>query len=525
MLSGCFAHAYAASGKPFKAGQILVKPKAGLYGDEFDKSLKRNNAKSSEIIGSLKVHVISVPEQAEDAVVKALSKNPNIEFAELDNAVELSATSPNDPKFSNAWHLPKVQAPTAWDFAKGDGVTIAILDSGVDGTHPDLANQMVPGWNAVDGSTVTTDIHGHGTAVAGTAAAASNNALGVAALAWNAKIMPIRITNRTDAYAYWSDIARGLDWATNNGADVANISYEVTNSSAVTTAAQQMRNNGGIVVVAAGNGGIDPGFTDNPSLITVSSTTSTDAKATTSNFGALIDVAAPGDVILTTTRGGSYGNWSGTSFASPVTAGVVALIKSANPSLTATEIESVLESTADKIAGSVHPYYGNGRVNAANAVQLAANTISLDTSAPTVTIFSPVANTVVNGIVQIDVNAVDDKDVAEVTLYANGQAIGTDMTAPYQFSWDSAAMADGNTILTAYAKDSAGNEGVSGQLSVTVKNTADTQAPAVTISNPTDGSKVSGTVSVSVSASDNISVAKTTLYIDEMVKSTIHGVS
>jgi thermitase len=516
----------AAPDKPWKTGQILVKPRAGLPEGEFENILKQNNGQSVEAIGSLNVHVVNVPAQAEEAVVRALSKNPNVEFAELDKAVELSATTPNDPQFPSAWHLPKIQATTAWDFSKADGIVIAILDSGVDGSHPDLVNQMIPGWNAVDGSTATSDINGHGTAVAGTAAAASNNATGVAAIAWNAKIMPVRITNSTDGYAYWSDVARGLDWAANNGADVANISYEVTTSSSVTSAAQRMRSKGGLVVVAAGNGGIDPGYTDNPYVISVSATTSTDEKASYSNYGAFIDVGAPGSSILTTSRGGSYGFWSGTSFASPATAGVIAMIMSANPNLTPDDIEKVLENSADKVAGGVHPYFGNGRINASNAVQLAMTTTVSDTTTPTATIFSPSAGAIVNGIVQVEVNAGDNVGVTEVSLYTNGQLIGTDGTAPYQFSWDTTSATDGNVTLTAHAKDAAGNDGVSSGLPVTVKNQVDNTAPTVAISNPVNGSKVSGgNVAVKVSATDNVSVASIRLFIDGALKSTVNGAS
>jgi subtilisin family serine protease len=504
----------------WRAGQILVKPKAGLTDDQFDNILKGNQGKRLEKIGSLPVHIISVPEKAEEAVVRALSKNPHIEFAELDMVSPLTTTTVNDPQFASAWHLPKMQTPTAWDVSKGTGITIAILDSGVDGAHPDLVNQMVPGWNAIDNSSTTADINGHGTAVAGTAAAATNNATGVASIAGGAKIMPVRITNDPNGYAYWSDVARGLNWAADNGADVANISYGVSNSTTVASAAQYMRNKGGVVVVAAANDGVDPGYTDNPYMISVSATDSADAKASWSNYGAFIDVAAPGVSILTTTRGSGYGNWNGTSFSSPATAGVVALIMSANPSLTPDDIEKVLENSAVKVAGTdFHPYFGYGRVDAAAAVQLALNTTAKDTTPPTVNIFTPAGGSTASGLVSVDVNANDNVAVSQVTLSANGKVVGSDGTAPYQFSWNTSSVADGNVVLSATAVDGTGNQGVSSNVTVTVKNqttplVTDNAAPTVSISKPVNGAKVTGTVTIAISANDDVAISKVSLSID-----------
>jgi len=527
LIGGASGFAHAAPEKPWREGQILVKPKAGLAPAEFNRILKGSQAQSIGTVGDLPVHVISVPPQAEEAVARALAKNPRIEFAELDMAVELSATTPNDPSFGNQWHLPKIQAPTSWDYSKADNIVIAVLDTGVDGTHPDLSSKLLPGWNAVDGSNSTSDVNGHGTAVAGTAAAATNNANGVAGVAWNAAILPVRITNSSDGYAYWSDVARGLNWAADHGADVANISYAVSNSSTVTNAAQYMRSKGGLVVVAAGNDGVDPGYANNPYVISVSATDGSDAKASWSNYGAFIDVAAPGVSIPTTSNGGGYGNWSGTSFASPVTAGAVAEIMGANPSLSADQVEQILKDSADKIAGDIHPYYGYGRINVANAVSMAMSSakVAVDSQAPSANIFSPGSGSTVSGLVQVDVNATDNVGVTEVSLYANGQLVGTDGTAPYQFSWDSKSVADGSVTLNATSLDAAGNQGTSGNVSVTVKNqaTIDLAAPTVTISKPTDGSKVTGTVSVGVSAQDDVSVAKVQLYLDGKLVSSVAG--
>lgn len=510
--------------KKWKSGVVLVKPKAGLSDAEFDKILKGHNGKAIEKLGDLPVHIVSVPAKAEEAVVLALSKNPHIEFAELDKVAELSSV-PNDPQFANAWHLTKIQTPSAWDVSQANGVTIAILDTGVDSSHPDLAGSVLPGWNAVDGSSNSSDDHGHGTKVAGTAAAITNNATGVAGIAWGAKILPIRISNLSDGSAYFSDMAKGLNYAANNNANVANLSYEAYDSSTVTTAAQYMRSKGGLVVSAAGNSGVDTGYADNAQMITVSATDSNDVKASWSNYGNVVDVSAPGVSILTTVKGGSYGAVNGTSFASPATVGVVALIMAANPNLTPDQVEQVLESSAVKVAGvDFHPYYGYGRVDAAAAVKLAINTTVTDTLAPNVAIFSPAAGTIVQGLVQVDVSAADNVSVSQVSFYANGNLVGTDGTAPYQFSWDTTVVSDGAVNLTATATDAAGNEGASTAVSVTVQNQAvktvnDQAAPTVTISNPVSNATVSGVVAVSVAANDDVAIAKVQLYIDSKLVS------
>lgn len=230
--------AAAPTGKPWAQGRILVQPRAGLVESEFQRILRRAGGRSGGRVRNLEVRIVDVAAQAEEAVVNALSRNPHIKFAELDRLVEPDQTIPNDPKFTSAWHLPMIQAPDAWDLSLGDGVTVAVLDSGVDVFHLDLAINIVPGWNAASGNTDVTDITGHGTSVAGVIAAASNNALGVTSVAWSARIMPVRITNRSDGWAYTSTIASGLTWAADHGARVANISYDVAGSATLENAAQ-----------------------------------------------------------------------------------------------------------------------------------------------------------------------------------------------------------------------------------------------------------------------------------------------
>ena len=509
--------------KVWAKGQILVQPTSGLSEENFQKILKGHQASSKGKLKQLNTHIIKVPIQAEQAIVRALSNNPNIEFAELDFLVKPTAVTANDPYYANAWHLSNMQLPIAWDYAKGNGVVVAILDSGVNGYHNDLAANMVPGWNSVSQNNDTADVNGHGTKVAGVVAAISDNNTGVTSIAWHASIMPVRITNDSAGYAYWSDVANGLTWAADNGADIANISYQVSSSSTVTNAAQYMRNRGGLVVASAGNGGSNLNCSDNASIITVSATDSADNKASWSDYGNCVDVAAPGVGIWTTTKEGGYSAPSGTSFASPATAATLALIKSANPNLSNDELENILESSADKTksGGGFSVFYGHGRVDAAAAVIMAQQAPSIDQQAPTVAITSPTENSTQEGIFNINVNAEDNIAVSSVSLYADGIYISSDNVAPFSISFDSHNVADGNVAFTARAEDAAGNLGSSATHWLVIDNivdVADNIAPNVSITNPADGSTVSGNVAITVSATDNIAVTKVELYIDGQLK-------
>jgi hypothetical protein len=191
----------------------------------------------------------------------------------------------------------------------------------------------------------------------------------------------------------------------------------------------------------------------------------------------------------------------------------------ANPGLSPDEVESILEASADDLVANAdwHAYYGHGRVNAASAVQLALNYSPTDYEAPTATIFSPSSGSTVNGLITVEVNASDNTGVTEVGLYADNQLVGSDTSAPYQFSWDSTGVADGRVTLTSYAYDAAGNQGNSNDVAVTVDNTqdaTDTTPPTVAISDPADGSTVKRTVRITVSARDDIEIASLRLFID-----------
>jgi hypothetical protein len=152
-------------------------------------------------------------------------------------------------------------------------------------------------------------------------------------------------------------------------------------------------------------------------------------------------------------------------------------------------------------------------------VQLALNTTAKDTTPPTVNIFTPAGGSTASGLVSVDVNANDNVAVSQVTLSANGKVVGSDGTAPYQFSWNTSSVADGNVVLSATAVDGTGNQGVSSNVTVTVKNqttplVTDNAAPTVSISKPVNGAKVTGTVTIAISANDDVAISKVSLSID-----------
>jgi len=270
-----------------------------------------------------------------------------------------------------------------------------------------------------------------------------------------------------------------------------------------------------MVVVAAGNSSTNPGYTADPYVVAVSATDSADAKASWSNYGNYIDFAAPGVGIWTTTRGGSFSAVSGTSFASPTTAAVVALTMAVNPKLAPAEVEAVLQSTVNDLgtagwdpsfgyAGSTRQRRHQGRHQHAR-----------DTQAPAVAVSSPTAGSTVQGLVPVNATATDNYGVMKVELYVNGTLKATDTIAPYQFSWDTTGLANGSANVSAKAYDAASNQGLSTSVTVQVANGLnDTVPPQTRINSPTAGAAVSGTVALSASATDNVQVTLVSLYVD-----------
>ena len=503
-------------------GRVLVKFRANVGLDHARQIVAALGVREDGILPATGVLVLSLPDQVDEAgFANALASRPDVEFAELDRIVRPAEVTPNDPWFAN-WegHLKRIQAPAAWSTTTGSpNVVIAILDTGVDATHEDLVSKLVPGWNSNNNNSNTSDVSGHGTAVAGTAAAASNNGMGVASVCWGCMIMPVRVSDASGNATY-SAIASGLTWAADHGARVANISYIVSDSSVVTSAAQYFQSKGGVVASSAGNYSTFSNSSDNPYILTVSATDQSDVIYDYSNTGKNIDLAAPGDS-FSTQMGGGYVSTGGTSYSSPIVAGVAALVMSANPSLSGAQVQNVLKESADDLGAlGWDSTYGSGRVNAARAVSMAAGGPIVDVLPPNVSFIAPAAGSAVSGVITVQVSASDNVGVSSVTLSVDGVSMGTDNGSPFSFVWDSAIVPNGPHTFTATAKDDAGNSS-SASVGVNVNNPviSDTTPPSVKITAPTNGSKALTNLAVYVNASDNVKVVKVELYADGILVS------
>lgn len=501
-----------------KQSQLLVQPRLGADPALVVWTLGRHGAPIHHTIEAIHVHVLQVSAPALERVRKALEQTGLFTFVEKDQVAQAVAI-PNDPNFPSQWHLAQIQAPAAWDLSTGSAsLPIAVVDSGVDPDHPDLASKILPGWSFLTGSANTVDTMGHGTAVAGAAAAATNNGFGVSGVAWSNPVLPLVVVDAS-GWASYSNMASAITYAADHGARVVNLSLAgSSNSSTLQSAINYAWNKGTVVFAAAGNYSTSapyyPAACTN--VVAVSSTGASDGFSGFSNYGSWIDVAAPGESILTTSDGGGYGYWSGTSFSSPIAAAAGALALSVRPSLSAAQLVGLLEQSADDLGTPGYDtYYGYGRVNAYNAV-LAAQDYAGDTTPPAVTISSPAPSAVVSGTIAVTGAATDNVAVAKVELWIDG-ALGPSTSSPsFSFNWNTAAVANGEHTLAVKAYDVDGNLGQAA-VTVTVSNAApppDTQPPVVAIISPAGGSHLATNAKITVSASDNVAVTQVSIYVD-----------
>jgi len=359
-------------------GQLIVHSKAGKNKAATSR-ISPITVKESAFVNEF---VITVPAgMTEGELAAILMATGDYEFVEP-NWTLYPAVVPNDPQFGSSWQHTRLQSANAWDLHTGTAnIIVAICDSGVDDDHPDLVDSLVLGYNAasnaeqVNGGLVD-DINGHGTFVAGCAAARGNNAIGVSGVGWDFSIMPIRVTNNSNGTASGFDLLEGARWAADHGAQIVNVSFSGGTSPSNQSTGAYLKSQGALLFWAAGN---DNGFVspNRPDYVLVASTTSSDNKSGFSNFGPAVDIAAPGSSVRSTRRFGTYGNGSGTSYASPIAAGVGAMIFSVNPEFSPDDVQAILYSSVDDLgAPGRDDSFGRGRVNTHNAILAAQSYIS-----------------------------------------------------------------------------------------------------------------------------------------------------
>jgi len=397
---------YRYEGPPYRSDEVLVKFKPTLSDQTIKSTIAAYQCKNLKRIPRINVYKIQIQNNLSvEETLYALRINPDVEYAEP-NYIAYATVTPNDPLFDLQYALynpgsappgspqgeerADIKATSAWEETKGDeDIIIAILDTGVDLNHPDINEKIhSTGYDFINVDSNATDDEGHGTHVAGIAAAETHNNEGVAGVAWNCKILPVKVLDNLGVGSY-AEMIDGIIWAADHGADVINLSLGGPFPSTSLESALRYAHEMDVVnVAAAGNDGgavLYPAAYDEYCLA-VAATNDSDERVTfensstdplyqwESNAGPEIDVAAPGHEIFSLVPTwylppGSlpYYYFSGTSQAAPHVAGLAALIKSVKPHLTADQIMNIIRLAADDVnyVNNFGPdnYLGYGRIN------------------------------------------------------------------------------------------------------------------------------------------------------------------
>ncbi len=399
--------------------EVLVKLRPGYTLETVAASLWSNVVEfedGDDALKTLNIWVLSVPPGQVPPVVAALQGNPAVEFAEP-NYIAQAYFVPNDPGLVQQTYLWNIQMAQAWDVTLSTpGVVVAVIDTGVDAAHPDLAAKIWhnlgelgtdaagndkrsngldddgdgyvddwQGWNVVGNSGNVQDDHGHGTHVAGTIAADTNNGQGIAGVAPNALIMPVKALDVSGFGAY-SQVAEGILYAADHGARVINLSLGSPSPSGLLKAAVQYAYARGSVVIAAvgDSGSLGVNYPANyPNVIAVGATDLSNQLAPFSTFGDSVSLVAPGVDIYSTHPGGGYSQMSGTSMAAAHVSGVAALLASLPQFDTPDKIRAALQSSATDLGDpGWDMYYGFGLVQAFTAMNYAPGGMPTPTPIP-----------------------------------------------------------------------------------------------------------------------------------------------
>jgi type VII secretion-associated serine protease mycosin len=368
-------------------GQVVVKYRNG---EDAPKSARNRGLAVVEELGTPGqgvAELLSTGGRPVEQVIAELKADPSVALAEPNYRVQVvndgsaTAVGVNDPKSGDQYSLDKMRVRDAWHLATGGSNVIAVLDTGVQYDHPDLAGRLLPGYDFVSNDADASDDNGHGTWVSGIIAANTNDGYGMSGISWSDKILPVKIMNG-EGNGDTADLLAAITWSADQGADVINMSVGgFPYSQIMQDAVNYAFSKGAILVGAAGNNRREENFypASFDNVVSVSATQVEDEFSNWSSWGPKVDVSAPGSSVLTTncyacTYAG-HNTWgthtfiSGTSFATPNVAGVVALMRARFPSYTPQQIVNQLFATVDDLG---YPgwdnRYGRGRVNAYRAL-------------------------------------------------------------------------------------------------------------------------------------------------------------
>jgi subtilisin family serine protease len=358
-----------------EAGTLLVRFRSGASPAAITATLAARGAELRQEIPGTGFAEISTDGRSAEATARALAASGAVTEVEP-NHVRRATAVPKDPGYLpwQSSYLGNVDLPAAWDVTTGrDDLVVAVLDTGVDLHHADLAARLVPGTDLVNRDSVPDDDNGHGTMVAGIVAAQTNNNAGVAGVTWQGRVMPVKVLD-ADGSGTDADVAAGIVWAADHGAGIINLSLGGPGESRVIQAAVDHALARDVMVVAAA-GNESTSTPDWPAaaggVIAVGATTSSNTLASFSNYGSWVDLVAPGVSITSTAKGGGYATGSGTSFSSPIVAGVAALARAADPGAGAVQIADRLSRGAKDLgAPGADATFGAGLLDAMATLRL-----------------------------------------------------------------------------------------------------------------------------------------------------------
>jgi len=344
----------------FIPGEVLVGMTYGKHAQALEVIDGVLSVETSPGLEKLGAAIISVEEGREMEMVTSLASQKDIQFAEL-NYIVSTALIPNDTLWASQYGPQRVRAPEAWDVTTGSNdVVLAVVDSGIDLDHPEFADRLLNGYDFVDDDSTPLDECGHGTHVAGIAAATGNNNEGVAGINWGTRILPVRVLNRFCSGSV-ADVADALVWSVEHGADVINLSLGTSAASTLLeNGTYYAYDHGATIIASSGNGGFSPVFYPAAYswVLAVGATDQIDARASFSNYGTALDVMAPGvDVLSTTPRypfyyelvygtTQEYGTLGGTSMSAPHVSGAAAMMAALPAFDTPDKIFQALTDTA-----------------------------------------------------------------------------------------------------------------------------------------------------------------------------------